>query len=200
MSKITRRNFINGTLMASGASMLPFRATGQAVLDKLDPLYYPPALTGLRGSHMGSSTHAHARALTKKSDWGPTANLNESYDLVVVGGGISGLSAAYFYQQKHGKDRKVLILDNHDDFGGHAKRNEFWHGDKMLLSHGGTINIQDFNRYGVDAQRLIHSLGIDPSRYAEFHDKDLHASLGLQNAVFFGRETFGTDRLVAGPG
>ncbi|MDP6252984.1 MAG: NAD(P)/FAD-dependent oxidoreductase, partial [Verrucomicrobiota bacterium] len=98
--------------------MLPFRATGQAVLDKLDPLYYPPSLTGLRGSHPGSDAHAHARAWTKKSDWGPTAKLNESYDLVVVGGGISGLSAAYFYQQKHGKDKKVLILDNHDDFGG----------------------------------------------------------------------------------
>ena len=101
--------------------MLPFGATGQAVLDKLDPLYYPPALTGLRGSHVGSSTHAHARAWTKKSDWGPTTQLNESYDLFVVGGGISGLSAAYFYQQKHGKDKKVLILDNHDDFGGHAE-------------------------------------------------------------------------------
>ncbi|MDP7518480.1 MAG: NAD(P)/FAD-dependent oxidoreductase, partial [Arenicellales bacterium] len=123
-SKIKRRDFINGTLVATGASMLPFRATGQAVLDKLNPLYYPPSLTGLRGSHPGSDAHAHARAWTKKSDWGPTAKLNESYDLVVVGGGISGLSAAYFYQQKHGKDKKVLILDNHDDFGGHAKRNE----------------------------------------------------------------------------
>ncbi|MDP7442673.1 MAG: hypothetical protein QGI37_13135 [Verrucomicrobiota bacterium] len=101
-SKVTRRDFINGTLMATGASMLPFRATGQAVLDKLDPLYYPPSLTGLRGSHPGSDAHAHARAWTKKSDWGPTAKLNESYDLVVVGGGISGLSAAYLYQQKLG--------------------------------------------------------------------------------------------------
>jgi len=80
MGKIKRRDFINGTLVATGASMLSFKATGHAVLDKLDPLYYPPALTGLRGSHAGSSTHAHARAWTKKSDWGPTAQLNESYD------------------------------------------------------------------------------------------------------------------------
>ncbi|SVE30486.1 uncharacterized protein METZ01_LOCUS483340, partial [marine metagenome] len=103
LSKITRRDFINGTLMVTGASVLPSTATSQAVLDKLDPLYYPPSLTGLRGSHPGSNIHAHARAWTKKSEWGPTAKLNESYDLVVVGGGINGLSAAYFYQQKHGK-------------------------------------------------------------------------------------------------
>ncbi len=73
MSKITRRDFINGTLMAAGASMLPFGATGQAVLDTLNPLFYPPALTGLRGDHPRSYTHAHSSALAKKSYWGTTA-------------------------------------------------------------------------------------------------------------------------------
>ena len=42
--------------------MLPFGRTSGAILDKLYPLYYPPSLTGLRGSHPGSNTHAHARA------------------------------------------------------------------------------------------------------------------------------------------
>ncbi len=98
MNKITRRDFINGTLMAAGVSMLPFGCISEAVLDKLDPLYYPPALTGLRGSHPGSNTHSHERAWAKKSDWGPTIKLKETYDLVVVGGGLSGLSATYFYR------------------------------------------------------------------------------------------------------
>jgi len=106
--------------MLAGASLLPFGCINDAVLDTLDPLYYPPALTGLRGNHPGSITHAHSRAWAKKSDWGPTTKLKEEYDLIVVGGGISGLAAAYFFQQKHGRGKKILIIDNHDDFGGHA--------------------------------------------------------------------------------
>ena len=78
--------------------MLPFEANGQAALD---PSYYPPARTGLRGSHPGSYEPAHSRAFTGRSDWGPTTILPEIYDLVVVGGGLSGLAAAYFYQQQH---------------------------------------------------------------------------------------------------
>ena len=121
---MTRRDFVNGTLMAAGASMLPFKGSSPAAMAALAPSYYPPALTGLRGSHPGSNEHAHSRALEGRTDWGPTTDLKEDYDLVVVGGGISGLAAAYFFQKERGWDKKVLILDNHDDFGGHAKRNE----------------------------------------------------------------------------
>ncbi|MHC4099135.1 MAG: NAD(P)-binding protein, partial [Planctomycetota bacterium] len=141
MSKITRRDFINGTLMAAGASMLGFGGTSQAVLGTLDPLYYPPALTGLRGDNAGSYTNAHSRALAKKSYWGPTTKLKEEYDLIVVGGGISGLSAAFFYQQEHGKDKKVLILDSHADFGGQCARNEHTIGDNTRLIFGGSQTI-----------------------------------------------------------
>ena len=91
MSKITRRDFVNGTLVAAGSSLLPFQANGQAAMAAMGPSYYPPALTGLRGSHPGSNDNAHSRAWNQRSDWGATSTLEESYDLVVVGGGLSGL-------------------------------------------------------------------------------------------------------------
>ncbi len=94
MSEITRRDFINGTLVAAGTSILSFDATSQAAMAALEPSYYPPARTGLRGSHPGSNDHAHSRAWAGRSDWGPTTKLSETYDLVVVGGGLSGLAAA----------------------------------------------------------------------------------------------------------
>ena len=109
MSNITRRDFINGTLVAAGASVLSGGVTGQAAMAALDPSYYPPARTGLRGSHPGSNESAHDRAWTQRSNWGSTTELNEVYDLVVVGGGLSGLAAGYFYQKEHGRDKKVLI-------------------------------------------------------------------------------------------
>ena len=104
MSEITRRDFINGTLMVAGSSCVPSDSTDQSAIAALDPTYYPPALTGLRGSHPGSNDHAHNRAWAGFSDWGVTTELSESYDLVVVGGGLSGLAAAYFFQKRHGAD------------------------------------------------------------------------------------------------
>ena len=196
---ISRRDFIGGIGVALSGSALSSCSwvETEALLDPTDS--YPPIRTGLRGSHAGSFEVAHQLRNGRRWDASEVEDTLEVYDLVVVGGGLSGLSAAWFYRESF-PDARILILDNHDDFGGHAKRNEFWHGDKMLLSHGGTINIQDFNEYGEAAKRMMGSLGIEPSRYAEFLDQELHDSLGLQRGIFFDRETFGTDRLVAGVG
>jgi len=112
---------------------------------------------------------------------------------------LSGLSAAWFYQQAH-PDARILILDNHDDFGGHAKRNEFWSDGRMLLSHGGTINISDFNEYGEHAQTLLKALGVDVYRFPQLENSELYRSLDMRDAYFFDRETFGQDRLVLGRG
>ena len=199
MSKITRRNFINGTLMAAGASMLPFGCTSESVLDKLDPLYYPPALTGLRGSHMGSYTNAHARAWTGKSDWGPTTQLKEAYDLVVVGGGISGLSAAFFYQQEHGRDKKVLILDNHDDFGGHAKRNEHIIDGQLRLGYGGSQSIVEPKHGSETVHALLKDIGVEIERFKTAYDKDFYKRNNLRAVTYFNKETFGEDKVVKHP-
>src|SRR6185437_15178980 len=125
--------------------------------------------------------------------------VEQQFGLVVVGGGISGLAAAWFYREAHGPDARILILENHDDFGGHAKRNEFRVGDRLLLGYGGTESLQSpKNLFSKTVNRLLRSLGVDIGRFDTAFDRKLYGSLGLTHGMFFDRETFGVDRLVAG--
>ena len=199
MSKIARRDFINGTLMAAGASLLPFKSNAQSVMAALKPEYYPPALTGLRGSHPGSNEHAHSRALTNQIDWGPTTDLKEEYDLVVVGGGISGLSAAYFYQQQHGRDKKVLILDNHDDFGGHAKRNEHRIDGVTRISYGGSQSLVEPNHAHEIVRKLLEDIGVNLDRFKTAYDTDFFKRHNLGAVTYFNKKVFGEDKVVQHP-
>jgi len=185
--------------MVAGSSMLPTEAFGQSAMAALSPSYYPPARTGLRGSHPGSYEHAHERAWNGRSDWGPTTKLSETYDLVVVGGGLSGLSAAYFYQQKHGRDKKVLILDNHDDFGGHAKRNEHTIDGVLRLGEGGSESFESPRGFGETVLNLLSDLGVDMDRFESAYDADFFKRHGLGAACFFNKRTFGEDKLVMHP-
>ena len=199
MRKITRRDFINGTLMAAGAYMLPFGRTPDAILAALEPSYYPPALTGLRGSQPGSNTHAHSRAWEKKSDWGPTTNLKEEYDLIVVGGGISGLSAAYFFQKEHGKDKKVLILDNHDDFGGHARRNEHMINGDLRLTNGGSQTFVSPHARSELVLTLLKEIGIDLDQFKTAYDVNFYKRNKLGAITYFNKQMFGEDKVVKHP-
>jgi spermidine dehydrogenase len=199
MSAITRRDFINGTLMVAGSSMLPFEVTGQAAMAAVSPSYYPPARTGLRGSHPGSFEHAHSLAWNGRSNWGPTTELSEVYDLVIVGGGLSGLAAAYFFQQKHGSDKKVLILDNHDDFGGHAKRNEHTIDGIMRLGEGGSESFEDPHEWNETMLDLISDLGVDMDLFETAYDVDFYKRHDLGAATYFNKRVFGEDKVVRHP-
>jgi spermidine dehydrogenase len=164
------------------------------------PGYDPPAAHGLRGSHAGAFEVAHQlRDGTFWAHAGQPESTGESYDLVVVGGGISGLSSARFFHGVAGKTARVLILDNHDDFGGHAKRNEFQVNDAFMLGFGGTYSIESPAPYSAVAKSVIRELGIDVSSYASHNDKALYHALGLKEKFFLDKETFGADRLVVSP-
>ena len=199
MGKITRRDFINGTLMAAGTALIPREASSQAVLAALEPSYYPPALTGLRGSHPGSNEHAHSRAWTQRSNWGSTTDTKEEYDLVVVGGGLSGIAAAYFYQKKHGTDKKVLILDNHDDFGGHAKRNEHTIDGKTLIGYGGSQSIVNARHASKLMVEMFDDIGVDTTRFETAYDRSFYKRNKLGAVTYFDKEHFGEDKVVKHP-
>jgi len=160
---------------------------------------YPPGLTGMRGSHVGSFEVAHQLAREGRRDWGPVQEPDaDLYDLVVVGGGVSGLAAAHFYRKEH-PGARILIIDNHDDFGGHAKRNELRAGGRNMISHGGSELLQGPANYSDVAKGLLHDLGIQPKRLGAAFDVDFYKRNGLTGGVYFDRETFGVDRTLAHP-
>ena len=194
--KITRRDFINGVAVTAGAAMMPWHLFG-ATADQSSASYYPPSLTGMRGSHPGSFETAHSvRDGTFWDSAGKPEDTGETYDLIVVGGGISGLSAAHFYRKASGGKARILILDNHDDFGGHAKRNEFRLNNAFRLGFGGTFSIESPAPYSPVAKGLIQELGIDVPSYSKYLAKNLYPSFGLRSKIFFDKETFGADKLV----
>ncbi|HVI07533.1 MAG TPA: NAD(P)-binding protein [Candidatus Binatia bacterium] len=198
--RITRRDFLNGAALTIGAAIAPAHlfATSQEPQNSAD--YYPPALTGLRGSHAGSFDVAHA--LRDGAFWdsaGKPIETGEAYDLVVVGGGISGLAAAHFFRKAQGASARVLILDNHDDFGGHAKRNEFRVGGKTLIGYGGTYSIESPEAYSAVAKGLIEELGIEVAAFPKYLQRDVYGSSGRSAKIFFDKENFGSDKLVDDP-
>ncbi len=191
---ITRRDFLNGVAITVAAGMTPLQLLQAAP----DGRYYPPALTGLRGSHVGSFEVAHQMGWEKKVFDTEKLPITEDYDLVVVGGGLSGLSAAWFYREKHPK-AKILILENHDDFGGHAKRNEFQAGGRMIIGYGGSEAFQSPNHlYSKQVNGLLKKLGVNIKRFETAFDRQFYPGLGLSRGVFFDKENFGEDKLVTG--
>ena len=197
--KISRRDFINGMALslAAGSTLSPMEILAQSAVGTSP--YYPPGLTGMRGSHDGSFEIAHAVAREGRKFARPEEQTEDTYDLIVVGGGISGLSSAKFFRDRADGSSKILVLDNHDDFGGHARRNELDVDGKTLLGYGGSQTIQDPARYSKVAGQLLKDLSIETQRFYEYYDQEYFSSRGMKNGIYFDRATFGVDQLSANP-
>ena len=193
---LTRRDFLNGTALVAASALCPLdqfaAATGSAA--------YPPSLQGLRGSTDAAYEVMHALAREGRKFPVDRVEPSETYDLVVVGAGLAGLTAAWLYRAERPR-AKILILDNHDDFGGHARRTEHVVGGRLLLGYGGSESmVAPKVKFAGEPGRVLKGLGIRPERFESedvFHRK-LYPGLGLSKAVFFDRETFGRDALVKG--
>jgi spermidine dehydrogenase len=193
--KITRRDFLNG--IAIGGAV----ASGLTPLDVLAAEAgagnYPPVRTGMRGSHAGSFEVAHAVAWNGARFPPPKSQTDKVYDLVVAGGGISGLSAAHLFQQRTGDSSSVLVLDNHDDFGGHAKRNEFMVDGKLLIGYGGSQSIDGPARYSAAAKQLLLDVGIHTERFYDYFDRQFSERHKLRRAIHFDSGTYGRNVTAA---
>ena len=201
---ITRRDFINGAALAlaAGAALSPRQLLSlepdAATPGRIGEGYYPPALTGMRGSHDGSFEVAHALAWRGEKPAEYT-RLDESYDLVVVGGGLSGLASAYLYRQQAGSGKKILVLENHDDFGGHARRNEFHTQGRMLLGVGGSLNLEQ-QSFSDTVHRVLKEIGVELEKLEAACEPGYLISEPAAGVVgyYLNAEHYGQDRIVQG--
>ncbi|MEJ2602173.1 MAG: NAD(P)-binding protein [Gammaproteobacteria bacterium] len=192
---VTRRDFVQGIALAGAAAGLPRPAAAQ-LLGFGSEEVYPPALTGLRGAHPGSFEVAHELALRgRRYPGAEPADEGRIHDLIVVGGGLSGLAAAWFYRREAGEFARILVLDNHDDFGGHAKRNEFRVAGRTLVGYGGSQSIDTPSAWSASARSLLDGLGVNLDRFYSAYDRGHRERFGLAHGIFFTEAPEG-ERLV----
>lgn len=204
---ITRRDFLDGVAKVIGGSVAATAAArvhaahpdlgSPTSTSQLPPpgAAEPPLRQGMRGFDDAAMQAGHALRDGRTFDSGN--DTGEFYDLVIVGAGMAGLSAAYFHR-KQIPGARILVLEGCDDFGGHARRVEFEVDGRNLLVCGGTQELWNVNTFAPESLRLLEDIGIDRERYRRHAqaDEDALVKLGLGIGLFFDRETFGTDRLV----
>lgn len=195
--RITRRDFVGGMLVSTTLSAFATLPSASAQASSSDHFVSPSLRTGMRGSHPGAFEAAHALrdgTLQEKE----IKDTGEVYDLIVVGGGLSGLSAAHFFRKYAGTDKTVLIIENHDDFGGHAKRNQFSVNGHDLVLNGGTLEIESPQRYNQWASMILSDIGVDIEAYKKENTKTgkTYEDMGLQAGLFFNQEGWQRDYLM----
>ena len=160
---------------------------------------HPPALMGMRAATMRRMRRRICFATGCSAAWSRSCPNRRARDLVVVGGGIVDAAAALFFANIAGRASRILILDNHDDFGGHARRNEFTVGGRLLVGSGGTMLIE-IPRRSDEARRLMTALGIDPAATQAFDRRDLLREERARARRVLRSRDVGRDHLAVGLG
>jgi spermidine dehydrogenase len=199
---IRRRDFVNGVLVAASGALLGAPGCLLAAPDGVSKMLpadsttnYPPLLTGLRGSQPGSEGVPHA--LRDGAAWPNPLKVDEVYDLVVVGAGISGLAAAHYYRRVIKHNARILLLENSDDFGGHARRNEFWIDGRLHLINGGSQDLENPRPFGPRLLSLLKELGIPVEQLPSRADADrVYEDMGLHEGIYLDHKTFETEALI----
>ncbi len=168
---ITRRDFLQGMAVAVGAPRFRLGAS--------------PGLAGQTPGAMALGHRVRDGELPKE-----VADTGETYDLVVVGAGIAGLASAFLYYQEAPGDPSILLLDNHDEFGGHARRNVMEYGGQKLIAPGGTFALEDVEDSPEEALEFFRRIGLDPARLVEYRDLKFRERFGLSPAVVFDSRVF----------
>lgn len=170
---ITRRDFLNSTLIGAGAALLqaPAPLELQARANEWDGYGGVGDYARSHGNTQEVMNAAH-EIRDGRYDTPPlnATDTGDVFDLVVVGAGLSGLSAAYYFR-KQMRDGSCLILDNHPIFGGESKRNEFIVRGQRLIGPQGA-NEFDIPQAGEEGFELYDELGIPREfRYAPWSGK-----------------------------
>ena len=144
-TQITRRDFLGSALLASGSVLLS-GATPADLLAESDDFTGYGGVGEYSNSNGNTWTVLEAGHAIRDHLYDPlpknVVDTGETYDCVVIGGGISGLAAGLFFRRSAGPGMKSLILENHPIFGGEAKQNEFLVDGKRLIAHQGSAIYQ----------------------------------------------------------
>lgn len=158
-ASITRRDFLNGTLL----SLIGVWAAHRSPMEVLaqSPRWGGNTQDVLAAGH-AVRDGAYDNPKIAARDTG------EVFDLVIIGGGFSGLGAAYFFNQVKGNTARVLVLENHRMFGGNARRDEFTiKGETLYAPQASIVNQEQPPAFAPPpaVQRIFQELRIDLERF-----------------------------------
>lgn len=204
-SIITRRDFVNATLLGSGAALLTMHAPSfakptkvETITEGVDTTWYGYGGVGDYASSHGNTpevantAHNLRDGMYEDGSGIEIIDLEETYDLIIVGAGMAGLGAAYEHTKIAKPGEKCLMIENHPVFGGESKRNEFEVDGHLLIGPQGAngfsapSNEEGLRNPNVTSDvRYMVELGISMDfTYAELENTDKDIRLAKDSYGF----------------